>query len=67
MANIIHSKKSEGSWFRETADATARKYVGGQAGKGSKPRTNINSKNWQNNYDEINWGAPKKKDKTNEQ
>lgn len=51
--NVIHSKKDEAKWFKETADATARKFSSVQAGKGSRPRTSVNSKAWQENAEEL--------------
>jgi hypothetical protein len=58
---VIHgsSDKAQGDYFREIADATVSKFAGGTCGKGSKPRTNINSPAWRDGYDEINWGNKK--------
>jgi hypothetical protein len=55
--NIIHSPSKEGqmSFFKEQAAKFARRAHSdkGGAGKGSKPRTNINSKDWQDNAENL--------------
>jgi len=56
MANIIHSPSKEGqmSFFKEQADAVKHKF-NRPMGKGSRNRTNINSKAWRQGYDQIKW------------
>lgn len=53
---VVHgqSDHEQGIWFRDTLDKTRRHFVG-ENGKGSTPRTDTNSSQWQQNYDEINW------------
>ena len=55
--SITHSPTKEGQmqFFQEEAAKFARKAHSdkGGNGKGSRPRTSINSPEWRNNYDDI--------------
>jgi len=50
---MAHIATKDSDLFKKTADATARAYMRNQYGKGSKPRTSVNSKAWRDNYDSI--------------
>jgi hypothetical protein len=52
---VVHgsSEKGQGQWFNETVEKVGRAVRSGTNGKGSKSRTNTNSKTYQQNYDNI--------------
>ena len=52
---VVHSKsdKAQGEWMRQTMQDTVKKFADPVAGKGSRPRTNINSKEWQENAADL--------------